>query len=432
LLDEKDLSPYLFGAIGKLTGLLCMNRNLSVLLIEDSEPDALLIRRQLESAGYRLTVKRVQTASELQSALAKQNWDLFVSDYRLPQFSGLDALKLIQRHGSDQPFILVSGYIGEETAVAAMKAGAHDYVMKENLARLVPAVERELKEAGVRQARAKGQAELEKSNRELGQARAKLEERVRERTAELIEANDALRAQIEQRKRLEAELLESVERERRRIGIDLHDELGQLMNGLALRLKSLELRLESRKADEVEEVRTLQELLQKAFNHAHNVARGLAAMDWKGDDLQPALASLAKRARAMFGVSCRCKTDGIIASLPPRAVQELYKIAQESMTNAIKHGHCKQLEFHLAAGRTGLTLTIKNDGIPFPSDVAASERMGLHIMRYRAAAIDATFDIRANGASGTIVTLKLPNQSSNASWPEPRPRKAGTVPVYAE
>jgi len=95
------------------------------------------------------------------------------------------------------------------------------------------------------------------------------------------------------------------------------------------------------------------------------------------------------------------------------------------MTNAIKHGHCKQMEFHLSSGRTGLTLTIKNDGIPFPSDVAASERMGLHIMRYRAAAIDATFDIRANGAKGTIVTLKLPHQPSSYSWddsPAPKTR----------
>ena len=111
-----------------------MNRSLNVLLIEDCEEDALLIRSQLESGGWALQWKRVQTAQELQSALNKQSWDLFISDYRLPQFSGMDALKLIQRHGLDQPFILVSGYIGEETAVAAMKAGAHDYVMKENLA----------------------------------------------------------------------------------------------------------------------------------------------------------------------------------------------------------------------------------------------------------------------------------------------------------
>jgi len=408
-----------------------MNRSLNVLLIEDCEEDALLIRSQLESGGWELHWKRVQTAQELHSALNKQSWDLFLSDFRLPQFSGLDALKIIQRHGFDQPFILVSGYIGEETAVAAMKAGAHDYVMKDNLVRLAPAVRRELKEAEIRQGRARAQSELEKSNQELAKARAELEERVRERTAELIEANDALRAQMDQRKRLEAELLESVEGERRRIGIDLHDELGQLMNGLALRLKSLELRLDSRKSEDAEEVRTLQALLQKALTHAHNVARGLAAMDWKGDDLQQALASLAKRARAMFGVSCRCKTEGMVAALPARAVQELYKIAQESMTNAIKHGHCKQMEFHLSSGRTGLTLTIKNDGIPFPSDVAASERMGLHIMRYRAAAIDATFDIRANGGKGTIVTLKLPHHGPPLSWNETSRAKSKTLPAYA-
>ena len=408
-----------------------MNGNLNVLLIEDSEADAILIRSQLESGGYRLQFKRVQTAAELQSALNKQSWDLFISDYRLPQFSGLDALKIVQRHGLDQPFILVSGFIGEETAVAAMKAGAHDYLMKENLARLVPAVQRELKEAMIRQARARAQSDLEKSNRELAKARAELEERVRERTAELLEANDALRAQIDERKRLEAELLESVEGERRRIGIDLHDELGQLMNGLALRLKSLELRLDSRKSEDANAVREIEALLQKALTHAHNVARGLAAMDWKGDDLQEALASLAKRARAMFGVACRCKTEGIVSSLPARAVQELYKIAQESMTNAIKHGHCKLVEFHLASNRTGLTLTIKNDGIPFPSDVASSERMGLHIMRYRAAAIDATFDIRANGGKGTIVTLKLPNHPPSFTWNEAPPAKTRNLSAYA-
>src|ERR1051325_2246008 len=132
-----------------------MNRSLNVLLIEDCESDALLIRNQLEAGGYGVHCKRVQTAQELQAALNKESWDLFISDYRLPQFSGLDALKIIQRHGLDQPFILVSGYIGEETAVAAMKAGAHDYVMKDNLARLLPAVRRELKEAEIRQARAR-------------------------------------------------------------------------------------------------------------------------------------------------------------------------------------------------------------------------------------------------------------------------------------
>jgi len=185
-----------------------MKRQLRALLIEDCETDALLIRHELESGGYEVTLRRVESAKALRAALDKDHWDLFISDYRLPQFSGLDALKIIQQKGLDQPFILVSGYIGEETAVAAMKAGAHDYLMKDNLARLAPAVEREIKEAEVRRARAQAQLALEKSNRELAKAREELEHRVRERTSELVQANQALRNQMEERKRLEAELLE--------------------------------------------------------------------------------------------------------------------------------------------------------------------------------------------------------------------------------
>lgn len=393
-----------------------MKRELRVLLIEDSEPDALLIRRELESAGYEVTARRVENARSLKSALEKDRWDLFISDYRLPQFSGLDALRIIQQKGFDQPFILVSGYIGEETAVAAMKAGAHDYVMKDNLARLAPAVERELKEAEIRRARTQAQLALADKNRELAEAREKLEQRVRERTSDLLRANQALRRQMDERKRLESELLESAERERRRIGIDLHDELGQLMQGLSLRLKSLELRWGAKNPDVADEARKLQSLLSKAMDHAHNVAKGLAAMDWKGDDLGEALASLAAKARTMFGITCRSKTDGSRVVLPRRTIQELYKIAQESLTNAIKHGHCKRVDFHLTANHSFLTLTIKNDGIPFPDDVCSSERMGLHIMKYRAGVINAQLDIRANGKNGTIVTCRLPLPFAPENW----------------
>jgi signal transduction histidine kinase len=393
-----------------------MKRQLRVLLIEDCETDALLICHELERGGYDVTLRRVQSAKALRAALDKEKWDLFVSDYRLPQFSGLDALKIIQQKGFDQPFILVSGYIGEETAVAAMKAGAHDYLMKDNLARLAPAVERELKEAEVRRARAQAQLDLEKSNLELAQAREELEQRVRERTSDLLRANQALRSQMDARKRLEAELLESAERERKRIGIDLHDELGQLMQGLSLRLKSLEIRWDTKNPEVAAESRKLQELLSKAMDHAHNVAKGLAAMDWKGDDLGEALSALAAKARSTFGISCRCRVDGDVGLLPKRTIQELYKIAQESLTNAIKHGHCKRVDFHLGANRSSLTLTIKNDGIPFPDDVCSSERMGLHIMRYRASVINARLEIRANGKHGTLVMCRLPLAIAAENW----------------
>jgi PAS domain S-box-containing protein len=124
-----------------------MNTPLRVLIVEDSESDAGLIARWLQQGGYALAHKRVETAGEMRTALAQPDWDIVLADYKMPQFSASAALELLKASGRDLPFIIVSGTIGEEKAVAMMKAGAHDYVMKHNLARLVPAVQRELKEA---------------------------------------------------------------------------------------------------------------------------------------------------------------------------------------------------------------------------------------------------------------------------------------------
>ena len=124
--------------------------HLRVLLVEDCEEDALLLMRELRRTGYKLFLERVETAAAMQQQLMEREWDMVISDYSLPKFSAPEALKLLQETGLDLPFIIVSGYIGEDAAVAAMKAGAHDYVMKDNLARLIPAVERELREAAVR------------------------------------------------------------------------------------------------------------------------------------------------------------------------------------------------------------------------------------------------------------------------------------------
>jgi DNA-binding NtrC family response regulator len=128
-------------------------KHLNLLIVEDSEDDALLLTKHLKKAGYDLHVTRVETELTMRKALAQGSWEVIISDYRMPSFSGIAALKLLQESGIDIPFIIVSGAIGEETAVAAMKAGAHDYLIKGNLARLAPAIERELKEAQIRQER---------------------------------------------------------------------------------------------------------------------------------------------------------------------------------------------------------------------------------------------------------------------------------------
>ena len=122
-------------------------RELRLLLVEDSADDAELIARILRRSGFSLTCHRVETAQAMEEALARHGWDLVIADYSLPSFDGLAALRLLRERAPDLPFILVSASVGEDTAVEAMKAGANDYVLKHNLARLRPAIERELAEA---------------------------------------------------------------------------------------------------------------------------------------------------------------------------------------------------------------------------------------------------------------------------------------------
>lgn len=130
-----------------------MNTELRILMIEDSESDAELIVRQLAKEGYKISYERVETESAMKASLQEQTWDIVIADHRLPQFSAPAALAVLHEGGLDLPFIVVSGTIGEETAVELMRSGAHDYIMKDMLTRLAPAVKREVAEARVRRER---------------------------------------------------------------------------------------------------------------------------------------------------------------------------------------------------------------------------------------------------------------------------------------
>jgi signal transduction histidine kinase/FixJ family two-component response regulator len=138
-----------------------MGTPLRLLIVDDSEDDSILIARELQCSGYDLTFERVDTPKDFSTALAKQSWDVIIADYSLPRFSGLDVLKLLQESDLDLPIIVVSGTIGEDIAVSTMKAGAHDYVMKDNLTRLGPAIQRELQETEIRLAHRQAEEALE-------------------------------------------------------------------------------------------------------------------------------------------------------------------------------------------------------------------------------------------------------------------------------
>ncbi len=142
-----------------------MAKPLAVLIVEDSDSDAQLIVRMLTKTGYTLTYERIETAEQMRDALQKLTWEVVISDFSMPELDGNVALKILQETGLDIPFIVVSGTMGEDTAVAMMKAGAHDYLMKGKLARLVPAVERELQQAEERRERKQAEDKLRESEK---------------------------------------------------------------------------------------------------------------------------------------------------------------------------------------------------------------------------------------------------------------------------
>lgn len=142
-----------------------MGNPLRLLIVEDCEDDADLVMLCLRRSGYTPTWMRVDNPEDMASALERQDWDIIISDYVMPRFSGLAALALLREKQIDIPFIVVSGKIGEDMAVETMKAGAHDYIMKNNLARLVPAIERELREAVVRRERRQMEEQLQRAQR---------------------------------------------------------------------------------------------------------------------------------------------------------------------------------------------------------------------------------------------------------------------------
>jgi len=144
-----------------------MSKPLRILIVEDSEDDTLLLLYELQRGDYNPTFERVDSPAAMSAALDGRGWDLVVADFSMPRFNALAALELLRKKGLDLPFIIVSGTIGEELAVAAMKDGAQDYIMKGNLRRLVPAVERELREAAGRRERKRAEDKLRETQEQF-------------------------------------------------------------------------------------------------------------------------------------------------------------------------------------------------------------------------------------------------------------------------
>jgi signal transduction histidine kinase len=226
-----------------------------------------------------------------------------------------------------------------------------------------------------------------------------LEERVRQRTA-------ALNDEMQERMRLEEEILSISEREQQRIGHDLHDSLCQHLTGVALAGEVLSEQLAAKSLPEVKAIDHIVEMVEGAIELTRTLARGLHPFELEGEGFTDALRELAATITEDFHMPCAFDCDRPVEIGDPDVATHLYRIAQEAITNAVKHSHAKEIVVRLESGAGGLTLTISDDGIGIPPKISGG--MGLRTMAYRASVIGATFNVESQPSGGAKVTCTLP------------------------
>jgi PAS domain S-box-containing protein len=220
---------------------------------------------------------------------------------------------------------------------------------------------------------------------------------------------------ISNRRRLEREILEASTNEQRRIGHELHDGLCQQLTGISFATEILARQLRDKAPDVLPRVRKLADEVDQTISHARTLARGLNPVEIHAESLVSSLEDLARKVSETFGVSCLFRSEGGDATVRDNlTASHLYRIAQEAISNAIRHGHAKNINLRLCAGAGGITLSVTDDGKGLPPGGGAAqsrqkpEGIGLQTMAYRAKIINAILDIRPGPQRGVVVTCSIP------------------------
>ena len=351
-----------------------------VLHLEDSELDHDLAMAHLRRSGLHVDAVRVETRSEFEAALA-QDWDLILSDYNLPGFSGVLALQLVRtvcvQSGRVLPFILVSGEIGEETAVDAMRHGASDYILKNNLARLAPAMEHALEAGQTLQAR-------QQVDRELELSRARLSE-------------------------LAQHLQTSVEMERAAISREIHDDVGGSLTALKFELDWIRRHSASTEVQQrvVMALETVTHAIEASQRVMHNLRPAILEQG-----LVPALQWMTQRFARRTGIECAFSaspnTDPEQLQLPPGVPLVAYRTAQEALTNVSKHAKAQRVEMALSNSAGVLLLEISDDGCGLaPQALSKARSFGIRGLHERASTVGGWIDLTSGGRGCTLI-LSVP------------------------
>jgi len=245
------------------------------------------------------------------------------------------------------------------------------------------------------------------SEEALRLAYEEMEKRVQERTLELIKSNQVLEAEIAERKKVEEEVLEISLKEQRRFGSQLHDGICQNLAGILMFAKVLMRKMEKQGSPEANELRKISEMLHQAVGQARDMARGLYPVELEGTSLMRSLEELCSRTESLMGLSCPFICPVPIYVTDNNTATHLYRIAQEAINNAAKHGSAQHIEVALLQEGENVVLRVKDDGNGLLNEIKNSKGIGLHIMKYRARMLSATLNIGPNEPHGTVLTCSL-------------------------
>jgi PAS domain S-box-containing protein len=214
---------------------------------------------------------------------------------------------------------------------------------------------------------------------------------------------------ITDRKQLERELLAIREKEQKLIGREMHDSMGQMLTGIAVKSKGLQLKLKSKSLEESADAADICELASEAIAQTRRLAKMLYPVDIETGGLISALQGLASSTKDLLKISCKFKCNNVIPIRDPVMARHIYRIVQEAITNAVRHGKAKNIRIELASTEGRSTLKVANDGKDFPRILAKKKGLGLKIMEYRAKMICGMLEVGRGRKGGTIVTCRFPN-----------------------
>ena len=343
-----------------------------LLVIEDSLLDYEMLLATLALQGVAARAERVEDAAGLQEALARERWDLVISDHQMPAFSSGEALAVVRAQDAPPPFIIVSGVLGEEAAVEAMRRGADDFLLKGRLARLAVAVRNALAAAQARR--------------------------------DSVEAQERLRASREQLRNLSQRLQTVADEERAALARELHDDVGGTLTAVRFDLESLHRHLAP---EPLARLRRAEEALAQASEAARRLMHGLRPPSLDAG-LAAALQYQVRAFRERHGLQVDFACSGTERTLPEPLAMAVFRTCQEALTNIAKHAGPARIAIDLHFGAGAVSLEVGDDGRGLePGALHKPGALGLRGLAERARASGGALDV-ASGEAGTTLLLWLP------------------------